>query len=155
MRGRPAKAARGQIQSPTFYALRLTDKAEKPRRWLVIVTMRIPDNTLVRFLPNPQRDEVEDLEDHTGKVLAFTTDGFYRVSWDDPNPLPSFFNLGRVFRPDQIEPLRRQVQVRLDLVLELPNPGGPGEVDDAVSAYLADNDISGSFDVVDQWIEPR
>lgn len=40
---------------------------------------------------------------HTGTVVYLTTDGFHRVSWDDPLPDDAYFNLGRVFRPDTLK----------------------------------------------------
>lgn len=39
---------------------------------------------------------------HQGVVVNFTTDGFYRIRWDNPNPDPTFFNLERVFAREDI-----------------------------------------------------
>lgn len=120
--------------------------------------MRIPNTTHVRFVPDERRDDPQ--EKHTGKVIYFTTDGFYRVAWDKNNPRPDFFNTERVFRPEQLEPMRRLALVRLDLTLELDNPGNPDTQDNIKSVlrqYLADNDVVGHglYQVVDKWLEPR
>ena len=63
--------------------------------------MRIPDDTPVRFVPDLRRGD-PDIR-HTGRVAGKTTDGLYRMWWDDPNPQPDYFNTERVFRPEQIE----------------------------------------------------
>lgn len=39
---------------------------------------------------------------HTGTVIDYTTDGFYRIIWDKPNPAPDFFNLETVFCPEDV-----------------------------------------------------
>jgi len=113
--------------------------------------MKHPNDTRVRFVPDPRRDQPQ--ESHSGKVIYYTTDCFYRVQWDDtkedPNPQPDFLNSHRVFRPEQIAELERKAHLRLDLILDLPNPPTADEITEAVSQYLGEQDISGSFDVVE------
>lgn len=62
--------------------------------------MRIPDDTPVRFVPGRRHP---DKPAHTGRVAYYTTDCFYRVYWDKPNPDPSFFDLETVYLPEQLE----------------------------------------------------
>jgi len=51
-------------------------------------------NTRVEY--KPQKGEGQML--HQGLLIYHTTDDFYRVRWDEPNPDPDFFNLERVFK---------------------------------------------------------
>ena len=62
--------------------------------------MKHPDKTRVRYEPHKHRDQTH--AGHTGVVIFYTTDCWHRVRWDDPNPDPSFFNLGTVFRPEEL-----------------------------------------------------
>lgn len=39
---------------------------------------------------------------HAGTVIYRTTDDFYRVQWDEPNPDRAYFNLERVFTFGQL-----------------------------------------------------
>lgn len=65
--------------------------------------MKLPDGTKVKFIPQ-QRHDTAAKAAHTGTVVYFTADCFYRIKWDEPNPDSEFFNLGNVFRPDQLVP---------------------------------------------------
>lgn len=56
--------------------------------------MRIFDGARVTY--RPRLVHVLDV------VVNFTTDGFYRIRWDNPNPDPTFFNLERVFAREDI-----------------------------------------------------
>lgn len=62
-----------------------------------------PNGTRVKFVPDPRRDGGLDYAGHTGSVIYLTTDGFHRVNWDSPTPDDDFFNLGSIFRLDQLE----------------------------------------------------
>ena len=67
----------------------------------------LQENTRVRFIPDERRDDssLHPIPAHTGTVVYRTTDGFYRMSWDDPNPLKEYFNLERVFTEERLEKL--------------------------------------------------
>lgn len=43
-----------------------------------------------------------------GTVIYHTTDGFYRVKWDEPNTDPDFFNTERVFKPEELQEIPKQ-----------------------------------------------
>jgi hypothetical protein len=119
--------------------------------------MKHENGTRIRYLPNhhcleswlPSKDDPE--EDHTGTVIYFTTDGFYRVKWDDPNPHPDFFDSHRVFKPEQIEPLRRCVEAKAVIVVH-PNDGESDE--EALYRYSAEVNLLDCFEIVDTWEEP-
>ena len=38
-----------------------------------------------------------------GSVIYHTSDGFYRVEWDEPNSDPEFFNTEKVFKPEELQ----------------------------------------------------
>lgn len=61
----------------------------------------------VRFIPDERRDhpDLHPIPAHTGTVLQRTTDGFYRMDWDSPNPVPNYFNLETVFTEERLEKL--------------------------------------------------
>lgn len=61
----------------------------------------IKRTTHVTYAPRPERDG-QEYRGHRGKVVYRTTDGFYRIKWDTPNPDPTLFNLERVFSPDDL-----------------------------------------------------
>lgn len=62
-----------------------------------------PNGTRVSFHPRFGRDDDEEPHrGYQGVVICYTTDGFYRVNWDSPNPKPQLFNLGTVFHPDDL-----------------------------------------------------
>jgi len=65
--------------------------------------MKHPNKTRVSY--NPRTSEDQTYAGHKGTVIYFTTDGFHRVEWDNPNPNPDFFNLGTVFLPNRLTPI--------------------------------------------------
>jgi len=62
--------------------------------------------TRVQYQPLYIRDNQEAqhawYRGHSGEIIDHTSDDFYRVRWDSPNPEPEFFNLGTVFRPEDL-----------------------------------------------------
>jgi hypothetical protein len=68
-----------------------------------------PNGTRVKFQPDPRRDDSVAHAGHTGTVVYLTSDGFHRVSWDDPLPDDAYFNLGRVFRIDSLVKIEERV----------------------------------------------
>lgn len=62
--------------------------------------MHHPNGTRVSYQPRCGEDQRD--AGHQGTVVYHTTDNFYRVRWDDPNPNPEFFNLERVFAPGRL-----------------------------------------------------
>jgi hypothetical protein len=68
--------------------------------------MNLQTKSRVRFVSNPKRhsEKEQELDGHQGVLVITTTDGFYRVQWDSPNPDPDIFNLGRVFKDWELAP---------------------------------------------------
>jgi hypothetical protein len=60
-------------------------------------------HTRVEYKPRDSEDQTHAY--HRGTVIYHTTDDFYRVEWDEPNPDPSFFNLERIFRYECLKPI--------------------------------------------------
>ena len=74
--------------------------------------MKHPNKTRVRYEPHKHRDQTH--AGHTGVVIFYTTDCWHRVQWDDPNPDPTFFNLGTVFRPEELVAYSNTVNLIVD-----------------------------------------
>jgi hypothetical protein len=106
------------------------------------------NDTRVEFIPDPRRDDPE--EGHTGKVIYYTTDGWHRLTWDEPNPNPDFFNTERVFKPEQLRALRRVIEATSTIIVH-PHPG-EGD-DEAISRFLSENGAIEFFDVTNTWEE--
>ena len=58
--------------------------------------MKYSNGTRVHYTPQDGRPS------HTGVIIYYTTDGFHRVKWDNPNPDPDYYNLGTVFDPEKL-----------------------------------------------------
>jgi len=108
--------------------------------------MKHENDTRVMFKPDPRRDD-PDVQ-HTGKVIYYTTDGWHRLTWDEPNPNPDFFNTERVFRPEQLRPLRRCIEAKAVIVV---HPNYDESDEEALYRYSAEVNLQDCFEVVDTW----
>lgn len=97
----------------------------------------------VTFVVDPKRhtEKEQKLNGHPGTLMFKTTDGFFRVEWDAPNPDPDIFNLGRVFKQWELKEIGKNDEDEYP-TFTLPRTEGPPDIPDEFCCQFLKQQIS-------------